>query len=161
MATPSVEEEQLLVRRIRDGTVIDHIAPGRALQVLSTLGINGKEGFVISVAMNVLSGKMGKKDIIKIEGKNLSPGETDRIALIAQSATVNIIKNYKVVQKRKIDLPKSFVSVIKCSNPTCISNSSESITPVIDVVDKELLVLRCKYCRRIVPVDGVRIITAQ
>jgi aspartate carbamoyltransferase regulatory subunit len=141
------------VRRIRDGTVIDHIPPGRSLLVLSTLGITGKEGFVVSAGMNVASGKMGRKDIIKVEGRNLAPGETDKISLIARNATVNIIRNFKVVERRKVELPAIFISVIKCTNPTCISNSGEVITPVIDVVNKETPLLRCKYCKRAISPD--------
>lgn len=96
------DTSQLLVRRIKDGTVIDHIESGKALLVLHALNITGKEGNVITVALNVPSNKHNKKDIIKVENRFLEKDETDKLALIAPFATTNIIKDYKLVEKRKI-----------------------------------------------------------
>src|SRR3712207_9116820 len=90
------DTRQLLVRRIKDGTVIDHIESGKALLVLRTLDITGKEGNVITVALNVPSSKHNKKDIIKVENKFLEKNETNKLALIAPHATINIIKEYRL-----------------------------------------------------------------
>jgi aspartate carbamoyltransferase regulatory subunit len=77
------EEEKLIVRRIKEGTVIDHISPGSSLNVLKVLGITGEEGMTVALVMNVPSRKMGKKDIVKIEGRELTQDQVDKIALIS------------------------------------------------------------------------------
>src|SRR5918911_509719 len=147
------DTRQLLVRRIKDGTVIDHIEYGKALLVLRTLDITGKEGNVITVALNVPSSKHNKKDIIKVENRFLEKSETDKLALIAPHATINIIKEYKLVEKRKIQLPDSIVGIFRCPNLKCITNSDEIINSIIDIVDKEKIILKCRYCARTITSD--------
>ena len=147
------DTRQLLVRRIKDGTVIDHIESGKALLVLRTLDITGKEGNVITVALNVPSSKHNKKDIIKVENRFLEKNETNKLALIAPHATINIIKDYKLVEKRKIQLPDSIIGVFKCTNLKCVTNSDEYIKPILNIIDKDKIVLRCKYCFRTLTVN--------
>lgn len=147
------DTRQLLVRRIKDGTVIDHIESGKALLVLRTLDITGKEGNVITVALNVPSSKHNKKDIIKVENKFLEKNETNKLALIAPHATINIIKEYRLVEKRKIQLPDSIIGVFKCPNLKCVTNSDEYIKPVINIIDKEKVILRCRYCFRTLTIN--------
>ena len=147
------DTRQLLVRRIKDGTVIDHIESGKALLVLRTLNITGKEGNVITVALNVPSSKHNKKDIIKVENRFLEKNETNKLALIAPHATINIIKDYKLVEKRKIQLPDSIGGVFKCPNLKCVTNSDEYIKPIINIIDKEKIILRCKYCFRTLTIN--------
>ena len=147
------DTKQLLVRRIKDGTVIDHIESGKALLVLRTLDITGKEGNVITVALNVPSSKHDKKDIIKVENKFLEKNETNKLALIAPHATINIIKEYRLVEKRKIQLPDSIIGVFKCPNLKCVTNSDEYIKPVINIIDKEKIILRCRYCFRTLTIN--------
>ncbi|NPA04754.1 MAG: aspartate carbamoyltransferase regulatory subunit [Crenarchaeota archaeon] len=145
------EGEGLLVRRIRDGTVIDHIPAGRALLVLRILGITGAEGYRIAVVMNVESRKLGRKDIVKVEGRMLERGEVDKIALIAPEATINIIKDYRVVEKVKVRLPDEIKGILRCPNPTCITRKErEPITPVFRKVSEKPLILQCKYCGTLV-----------
>jgi aspartate carbamoyltransferase regulatory subunit len=147
------DASQLLVRRIRVGTVIDHIESGKAMLVLKALNITGKEGNVITVALNVPSSKHGKKDIIKVENRFLQTDETNKLALIAPHATINIINDYKLVEKRKIQLPESIVGIFKCPNLKCISNGEEDVKPTIDIVDSEKIVLKCRYCGRTISTD--------
>ena len=147
------DTRQLLVRRIKDGTVIDHIESGKALLVLRTLDITGKEGNVITVALNVPSSKHNKKDIIKVENRFLEKDETNKLALIAPHATINIIKDYKLIEKRKIQLPDSITGVFKCTNLKCVTNSDEYIKPVINIIDKEKVILRCRYCFRTLTIN--------
>lgn len=147
------DTRQLLVRRIKDGTVIDHIESGKALLVLRTLDITGKEGNVITVALNVPSSKHNKKDIIKVENKFLEKDETNKLALIAPHATINIIKEYRLVEKRKIQLPDSIIGVFKCPNLKCVTNSDEYIKPIINIIDKEKIILRCSYCFRTLTIN--------
>ena len=141
--------KEQLVRKIKEGTVLDHVDQGKALQVLQALNINGKNGNIVTVAMNVSSKKLRKKDIIKIENRFLKPEETNRIALIAPKATVNLIRDYQIFEKRKVEIPDTFVNVFKCPNPTCISNSDEPVSHIIDVVGKNPPLLRCRYCGRL------------
>lgn len=147
----SVEEQQLLIRRIKDGTVIDHVRAGEALRVLKILGITGKEGEIVSVAMNVPSSKLGKKDVVKVANRFLKTEETDKLALVAPLATANIIKSYKVSAKHRVELPEVFKGVLKCPNPTCVSNlANEPIIATIDVIDKDTPLLKCRFCQRLI-----------
>jgi aspartate carbamoyltransferase regulatory subunit len=149
------DTSQLLVRRIKDGTVVDHIENGKALIVLRVLDITGREGNVVTVALNVPSSKHMKKDIIKVENKFLEQVETNKLALIAPHATINIIRDYKLVEKRKINLPDSIIGIFDCPNLNCITNSEEDIRSTIDIIDKEKILLRCKYCARTITIDEI------
>jgi len=151
-----MQESELIVRRIKEGTVIDHIDEGKGLQVLSALGIEGEDGSLITIALNVPSGKYRKKDIIKVENKFLHDDDTNKLAVIAPNATVNIIKNYKLVEKRRVSLPNEIDRIFRCSNPECITNSTEHIESVMDVIDKNSLVLKCRYCGRILDVNKLK-----
>jgi len=145
-----------MVRRIKEGTVIDHIDEGKGLQVLNALGIDGKDGSLITIALNVPSGKFKKKDIIKVENKFLKDDDTNKLAVIVPNATINIIKNYKLVEKRRVSLPNEVDRIFRCSNPECITNSTEHIESIMDVMDKEGRVLKCRYCSRVLDVNQLR-----
>jgi len=151
-----MEQSELLVRRIKEGTVIDHIDEGKGLQVLNALRIDGKDGSLITIALNVPSGKFKKKDIIKVENKFLKDDDTNKLAVIVPNATINIIKNYKLVEKRRVALPNEVDRIFRCSNPDCITNSTEHIESVMDVIDKEGRILKCRYCSRILDVKQLR-----
>ncbi|HJJ22185.1 MAG TPA: aspartate carbamoyltransferase regulatory subunit [Nitrosopumilus sp.] len=151
-----MEQSELMVRRIKEGTVIDHIDEGKGLQVLNALRIDGKDGSLITIALNVPSGKFKKKDIIKVENKFLKDDDTNKLAVIVPQATINIIKNYKLVEKRRVALPNEVDRIFRCSNPECITNSTEHIESVMDVIDKEGRVLRCRYCARILDVKQLK-----
>ena len=140
--------KELKVQPIKDGTVIDHITPGNALKVLKILGLLEKQpDSIISIAMNVV-GKRGKKDIVKIENRELDPKEVDKIALIAPNATINIIRNYEVVEKRKVMVPDEIVGIVKCANPNCISNTNEPVQPKFIVKSRNPLKIKCYYCEK-------------
>ncbi len=142
------EPRELRVKPIRNGTVIDHIAGGQALNVLKILGISGTTDATVSVVMNVESGKLGRKDIVKVEDRELLEEELNRIALIAPAATINIIRDYEVVEKRLVDLPDEIVGVVRCQNPSCISNTSEPIKSRMLVKARNPVLLRCIYCEQ-------------
>ena len=147
---------KLLVERIRDGTVIDHIPAGRALIVLRILGITGREGLRVAVVMNVESGKLGRKDIVKIEGRHLSPEEVNKIALVAPTATINIVRDYEVVEKRKVRPPERLEDVLRCVNPTCITRKpGEPVKPVFRLVEERPLRLQCIYCGTIMEEEDI------
>ena len=148
-------EEELHVKKIRQGTVIDHITAGNALSVLKILGFTGSGDNVVSIVMNVPSQNIGSKDIVKIEGRELSPDEVDRISLISPKATINIIRNYKVMEKQKTKMPNVIRGIVKCANLSCISNSNEPLTQIFIVENEEPLRMRCHYCNRIMSKEDV------
>lgn len=133
----------LLVSPIRNGTVIDHITAGEALNVLRILGITGSTRECLSIATNVESGRMGRKDIVKIENRELRTEEVDRIALIAPQAKINIIRNYEVVEKKGVETPEIVRGVVRCPNPGCITNTNEPVESTFEVLPKGL---HCLYC---------------
>lgn len=151
-----MEQSELLVRRIREGTVIDHIDGGMGLKVLGALQIDGSDGSLITIALNVPSGKFKKKDIIKVEGRFLKDDDTNKLAVIAPKATINMIKDYRLVEKRRVSLPNEIDRIFRCTNPDCVTNSAEKIESVMDVIDREGRVLRCRYCSRTLDVDRLR-----
>ena len=151
-----MEQSELMVRRIKEGTVIDHIDEGKGLQVLDALRIDGHDGSLITIALNVPSGKSKKKDIIKVENKFLKDDDTNKIAVISPKATINIIKNYKLIEKRRVALPNEIDRIFRCANPDCITNSTERIDSVMDLIDKEGMILKCRYCARILDVNEIK-----
>jgi len=141
-------EMKLRVTPIGNGTVIDHITAGQALNVLKILGIDRTTEATISVLMNVTSKRSGKKDIVKVEDRELEEEEVNKISLIAPGATINIIRDRRVVEKYTVDMPDLIVGVLRCPNPSCISNTSEPIKSQLIVKSKNPVTLRCAYCEQ-------------
>jgi len=140
--------KQLKVTPIKNGTVIDHINSGSSLKVLKVLNLpEPKKSDAITVTMNA-RGKNGLKDIVKIENRELKPQEVNKIAVISPKATINIIRDYNVIKKTKVQPPKELVGIIHCSNPTCITNTREPVESRFIKVQDEPLVIRCYYCDR-------------
>jgi aspartate carbamoyltransferase regulatory subunit len=144
-----MDEKTLRVSKIRDGTVIDHITGGHALDVVKILGITGRTDGIVLIALNVFSEQLNTKDIVKIEGRELKPEEVDKIALLAPYASINIIRDYKIVDKKRVKLPDVIKGTVKCGNPACISNSNEPVQPKFYVRSKQPMMMRCHYCRYI------------
>ena len=141
-----VTNQELRITKIKDGTVIDHIRGGYALDVIKILGITGKEKRVITLAINVPSKRFGVKDIVKIEGRALNSQELNKIALVAPHASINIVRNYSVVEKLEVKLPKTVEGIVKCINQCCISNSNEPIASKFYIKAEDPLTLKCYYC---------------
>jgi len=143
------QETKMLVRKIPDGTVIDHVAAGKALSVLRLLGDPQGKGLTIALVMNVYSSKMGKKDILKVEGVELSDEQVQRLALIAPRASVNIVRSYKVVAKRRAVPPRTVRGVLRCTATTCVSvREKDSAPSIFFLSSRSPLRYRCKYCGR-------------
>lgn len=136
----------LKVDAIRNGTVIDHIPAGLVLRVLGI--IKPQESDVVMVGMNFSSQAMGKKDIIKIEGRELTAEEVNSIALIAPAAKVNIIREFDVAKKGKVEVPDTIEGLVKCPNPGCITNHEPTRTR-FTVVERDPVTLTCNYCERV------------
>lgn len=147
--------QELYVRKIKDGTVIDHITSGYSLDVLKILGIDGKDGEAVTAAMNVKSKMQTLKDIVKIQNRELKPAEVDKIALIAPNATINIIRNYGVSSKKLVQLPSLIKGIIKCDNSSCISNSREPVDPQFGVDQREPVRLSCYYCGHVMEREDI------
>ena len=137
---------ELKITPIKNGTVIDHIGTGLALEVLRILRL--QRDATVSVAMHVRSGKLGWKDIVKVENMELSPRKVNAIALIAPTATISIIRDYKVREKRTVDLPERIIGILRCPNPNCISNQPEPVESEFEVVERRPVVLTCAFCER-------------
>ncbi|WP_254274126.1 aspartate carbamoyltransferase regulatory subunit [Haloarcula marina] len=144
------DDRKLRVSKIRNGTVIDHIAGGQALNVLAILGIDGTSGESVSVAMNMPSDRLGKKDIVKVEGRELSQNEVDVLSLIAPAASINIVRDYEVVEKHRVERPEVVVGVLECPNHNCITTEDEPVESRFAVVDDGV---RCEYCDTIIRND--------
>ncbi|HTD81257.1 MAG TPA: aspartate carbamoyltransferase regulatory subunit [Thermoplasmata archaeon] len=141
---------ELRVTPIKNGTVIDHIPAGMALKVLKILGIEEGVSSTVTVAMHVPSKAMGWKDIVKVEDRELSPREVDKIALIAPNASVNVIRNYNVAEKHVVRLPDRAVGILRCGNPNCITNLREPVETDFFVKGGEPPRAACRYCDRVV-----------
>lgn len=141
--------KELVISKIKEGTVIDHIPAGRAILVLKILGINEKTKETVSMALNVKSKKMGKKDIVKVEGLFIKEEELNKIALIAPNATINLIKDYEIEKKFKVKLPEVVRGILRCPNRMCISNSREPISSIFYVrAEGDEVFAKCHYCGR-------------
>ena len=139
--------KELKIPLIKNGTVIDHIKAGNAIKVLRILGIPQNLSSTVSVAINVKS-HLGKKDIVKVENRELDTYEVDKIALIAPKATINIIRNYEVTEKHKVELPDEIIGIVRCSNPTCVSNNNEPVKSRFKVINKDPPKIICYFCER-------------
>jgi len=143
-------DREMRVSKIESGTVIDHITSGQALNVLAILGIDGAGGDVVSVGINVPSDRLGRKDVVKIEGRELSQSELDVLSLIAPAGTINIVRGYEVADKQRVESPEYVSGVLGCPNPNCITTEDEPVDSRFDVLEDGL---RCVYCDTIIRDD--------
>jgi aspartate carbamoyltransferase regulatory subunit len=139
--------KELIVSAIENGTVIDHIPSQNVFQVIQILNLNQSENQIL-FGTNLDSSKLGKKGIIKVNDKYFDPLEINKIALVAPSATLIVIKNYEVIEKKKVEIPDSIHNVVKCVNPNCVTNI-EQVPTKFKVIDKETPKLKCHYCEKI------------
>ena len=142
-----MSKTKLQVSAIKEGTVIDHIPAKDLFAVIEILNLQ-KSKNQITFGQNFHSNKYGKKAIIKIEGKFFKEEEINKIALFAQDANLNIIKDYKVVEKKKVTIPDEIIGIVKCVNPKCVTNH-ENIKTKFIVISKKKVALKCKYCEKI------------
>ena len=135
----------IYVKPIENGTVIDHLPTETGFKVLRALG--GLDGYTFILASDVDSKALGKKDLLKIQGKELEESEYNLISLFAPEATINIIENGKVVRKNKVTIPDKIEGILECNNPNCITKTeSFYLTPKFTVISKKPLKIRCQYC---------------
>ena len=140
-------ETELRVSKIENGTVIDHITAGQAVNVLAILGIDGTSGEEVSVGMNVPSDRLGRKDVVKVEDRELSQDEVDVLSLIAPAATINIIREFEVAEKHRVSRPGEVTGVLSCPNANCITTENEPVDSRFEVLEEGV---RCTYCDTII-----------
>ena len=139
-----MENNTLNVSSISEGFVLDHIQAGQSMDIYHYLRLD-KLDCCVAIIKNARSNKMGKKDIMKIECP-IDIIDLDILGFIDHNITINIIQNDKVVEKKRLELPKEITNVIKCKNPRCITSIEQELEHVFVLTDSEKEVYRCKYC---------------
>ena len=157
------EGRELLIRAIKNGIVIDHIPSEKVFAIVEILKLK-EYSERITVATNMPSSSLGRKGIIKIEEKILEEKELNNISLLAPNVTINIIDNYEVVEKSKLDKLDKVIGLMKCDNPKCISNHKNIETKFIRVEEdlnennlEEKTKYKCFYCEKIILEDEIQI----
>ena len=134
----------LNVGKLENGFVIDHIKAGKSMDIYKYLGL-GKLDCCVAIIKNAKSNKMGKKDIIKIDG-GLDLVDLDILGFIDNDITINVIQNGVITEKKTLRLPHTVTNVIKCKNPRCITQIEQELDHVFILTDEKNHVYRCKYC---------------
>ena len=134
----------LNVGKIEEGFVLDHIEAGQSLSIYHHLQLD-KLDCTVAIIKNARSGKMEKKDILKVEC-DIDKLNLDILAFIDHNITVNVIKDGNIVAKKDLVLPKEIRGVIKCKNPRCITSIEQELPHVFLLADEQNEVYRCKYC---------------
>ncbi len=137
-------KKELAVAALRNGTVIDHIPADALFDVVRLLGIENMDTNV-TIGNNLVSSRMGRKGIIKVADVVFPEDTLNRIALIAPTAKVNVIRDYEVVEKKMVTLPETLIGLVRCNNPNCITNN-EPMRTRFTVINRDPVVIRCHYC---------------
>ncbi len=144
------DKVELAVAALRHGTVIDHIPSNVVFQVVKILGLEDTD-HAVTIGLNLASKKLGSKGIVKVADMVFDDATLNRIALIAPTAVVNTIRDYKVVEKHRVALPDVITGIVRCANPKCITNN-EPMQTKFDVISRQPVTIRCRYCNH--SVDG-------
>lgn len=150
------EKTELEVSAIKEGTVIDHIPAELTFKIVKILDLYNHPG-AITIGTNLDSKTLGKKGIIKVADRILTDEEIGRLSVVAPNVTLNIIKDYKIVQKKYVQYPKQIIGVVKCSNPKCVTNH-QPIPTKMEVFDMRTKALRCVYCERVMQHEEVELL---
>lgn len=146
-----MKNNKLEVSAIKEGTVIDHIPADNLFKVISILKLEHIQN-TITFGTNFKSERLGKKAIIKLSNVFFKDSDINKIALVAPDAKLNIIKEYKVVEKKIVEVPDEIQGIVKCVNPKCITNS-EKVQTKFNIIDKKKIKLRCYYCEKITDIE--------
>lgn len=129
---------------IVNGIVIDHIAAGRGMRLYQLLGLDKLNDCYVAIIMNVHSRKLGRKDMIKIDAA--IDLDLDAIGYVDPNATVNVIQNGLLAEKKEIGLPEQLINIIHCKNPRCITTTEQELAQIFRLTDREKGIYRCRYC---------------
>ena len=138
---------QLIVNAIENGTVLDHIPSENLFKVVEILNL-AESSNQITIGSNLESKSFGRKGIIKVADRYFEDNELNRIALVAPQATINIIKDYKVIEKHKISIPEEVFGIGKCANPMCVTNHQKIATRFKTIVESDRINLLCHFCEK-------------
>lgn len=152
-----MKREELMVAAIENGTVIDHIPSSKLFEVVSLLHLEAIRGSSIMVGYNLKSKKMGHKSIIKVSDKFFSDAELNQLSVVAPNVTLCIIRDYEVVEKKKVALPEEIRGIVRCANPKCITNN-EPMTTLFHVTDRERGIIQCHYCEKKQNLEHVKLV---
>ena len=147
---------EMFVRALKNGTVIDHIPSDKLFAVVSLLHLDKLKNRII-IGFNLNSEKIGKKSIIKVSDKYFSSEELNQLSVLAPNVTLNIIKEYEIIEKYKVEMPDELNGIIKCANPKCITNN-EPMTTRFKIIDKQKGIIRCLYCEKNQIIDPDKLI---
>ena len=139
--------KELVVSALENGTVLDHIPAENVYKALDILNLKGIET-QITIGINLSSKVHGQKGIIKIADRFFEDAELNILALVAPNATVNVIRDFKVVEKKKLSIPKEVIGVVKCRNPKCVTNHQPIKTWFTTANENEDITLKCHYCEK-------------
>ena len=134
----------LNVGALREGYVLDHIKAGKAMTIYHDLKLD-KLDCTVAIIKNARSNKMGRKDIIKVDG-NIETLDLDVLGYIDHNITVNIIHDNKIVEKKSLKLPQKITNVIRCKNPRCITSIEQELPHIFYLADEATETYRCMYC---------------
>ncbi len=163
----AAQDKIMEVRMIENGTVIDHIPPASLFKIITIMGLDRDAEHRMTIGTNLESKRLGSKAIIKINDRYPSPHEIDRIALFAPDARVNTIRDFAVVEKRRVEVPARIEGFVKCANPMCVTNHQPIETAFEVIVDEGVaagsgsnaasasaagsvgaITLKCRYCEK-------------
>ena len=150
------EKKELEVSAIKNGTVIDHIPANVTFKIVQILDLYNHPG-AITIGTNLDSITLGRKGIIKIADRYLSDEEIGRLSVVSPDVTLNIIKDYQIVEKKYVKYPKQIIGVVKCTNPKCVTNH-QPIPTKMEVFDMNQKSLRCIYCERVMQYGEIELL---
>jgi aspartate carbamoyltransferase regulatory subunit len=148
-----MNKKEMLVAAIKNGTVIDHIPSDKTYQVAQLLELQNLSTQV-TIGYNLLSKKLGKKGIIKVEDKFFTDEEISRLSVVAPNIVLNIIKDFEVVEKKQVITPDEIHGIVRCNNPKCITNN-EPMSTYFHVTDG---ILTCHYCEKEQDINKVELV---
>ena len=154
--TMTNKKTELLVAALENGTVIDHI-PSELVFTIATLLELDKLDSGVTIGYNLNSDKLGKKGIIKVADKFFTDEEISRLSVVAPNVVLSVIRDYDVVEKKKVIIPDELHGIVRCGNPKCITNN-EPMSTYFHVIDKEEGTLKCHYCEKEQNKDKVKLV---
>ena len=151
-----MSKKERLVAAIENGTVIDHIPAEKTYAVATLLGLQ-KLQTPVTIGYNYPAKKLGKKGIIKIEDKFFTDEEISRLSVVAPNVVLNVIRDYEVVEKKKVVTPDTLKGIVRCNNPKCITNN-EPMNTIFHVIDKNSGIIKCHYCDKEQVISEVKLV---
>ncbi len=151
-----MNKKERLVAAIENGTVIDHIPSNKTYQVANLLGLQNLDT-IVTIGYNYPSKTLNQKGIIKIENKFFTDEEISRLSVVAPNVVLSIIRDYEVIEKKRVETPDVLKGIVRCNNPKCITNN-EPMQTVFHTINKDKGVIRCQYCDKEQDINKVELV---